>query len=80
MIEKVRKRRRGFTHLTAKYQLTIPRAAADLSGFHPGDDLRVEAAGEGQILLIREQDPIEALVGIHHYPKNYIQKLRAEWE
>lgn len=81
----VRKRRRGFTRVTARYQATIPRAAAQAAGIQPGDDLRVEVTGEGQVMMSREQDPVQALAALGrklklHYPPDYLQKLRAEWE
>jgi AbrB family looped-hinge helix DNA binding protein len=81
----VRKRRRGFTRLTSKYQATIPRAAAEAAGIHPGDELRVEAVGDGRVIVTREEDPVDALAAVGrryqiHYPTGYLEKLRAEWE
>jgi AbrB family looped-hinge helix DNA binding protein len=81
----VRKRRRGFTRVTAKYQATIPHAAAEAAGIQPGDELRVEAAGDGRVILTREEDPVDALVALGgkldiHYPPNYLEELRAEWD
>jgi len=81
----VRKRKRGFTRVTSKYQATIPQAAAEAAGIQPGDELRVEAAGDGRVIMIREEDPVDALAGLGkrldiHYPPNYLEELRAEWE
>ena len=81
----VRKRRRGFTRVTSKYQATIPQAAAEAAGIQPGDELRVEAAGDGRVILTREDDPVEALASLGrrldlHYPPDYLQELRSEWE
>lgn len=85
MTMRVRKRRRGYTRVTSKYQATIPQAAAEAAGIQPGDELRVEAAGEGRVVMVREQDPVEALAALGkklgiHYPPNYLDDLRAEWD
>jgi AbrB family looped-hinge helix DNA binding protein len=81
----VRKRKRGFTRVTSKYQATIPQAAARAAGIQPGDELRVEAAGDGRVILIREENPVRALAALGkkfgiHYPPGYLEELRAEWE
>jgi AbrB family looped-hinge helix DNA binding protein len=82
---RVRKRRRGFTRVTSKYQATIPRAAAEAAGIQPGDELHVEVAGEGRLIVTREDDPVRALAALGerlgvHYPDGYLEALRAEWE
>lgn len=81
----VRKRKRGFTHVTSKYQATIPQAAAEAAGIQPGDELRVEADGEGRVVMVREVNPVQALAALGkkldiHYPPGYLDELRAEWE
>ena len=74
-------RRRGRTRISAKNQATIPAAALRQSGLKVGDELRVEAAGAGRIVLARADDPIErykgCLTGV--YPKDYLDRLRREW-
>src|SRR5579884_328813 len=82
---RVRKRRRGFTRVTSRYQATIPRAAAEAAGIQPGDELHIEAAGEGRLIVTREDDPVRALAALGerlgvHYPAGYLEALRAEWE
>jgi bifunctional DNA-binding transcriptional regulator/antitoxin component of YhaV-PrlF toxin-antitoxin module len=76
-----RPRRRGRTRLSAKHQATIPVAALRQAGLKPGDELQVEAAGPGRIVLTRVQEPLAGyagrLTGI--YPKGALQKLRREW-
>jgi AbrB family looped-hinge helix DNA binding protein len=81
----VRKRKRGFTRVTSRYQATIPQAAAEAAGIQPGDELRVEAAGDGRVVMIREENPVQALAALGrkldiHYPPGYLDELRAEWE
>ena len=81
----VRKRRRGFTRVTSKYQATIPQAAAEAAGIQPGDELRVEAAGDGRVVMVREESPVRALAALGrklgiHYPPGHLDELRAEWD
>jgi bifunctional DNA-binding transcriptional regulator/antitoxin component of YhaV-PrlF toxin-antitoxin module len=84
MDDKVKRTRRaGFTRLSRKNQATIPVAVLAEAGIRPGDELRVEAEGPGRVVLIRAEDPLEALLGSldsHVYPEGYLEELRAEWE
>lgn len=75
------KRRRGRTRLSAKNQATIPVEALRKAGLKPGDELRVEAAGAGRIVLIRDDDIIERYAGAlpDVYPERYLEDLRDEW-
>jgi bifunctional DNA-binding transcriptional regulator/antitoxin component of YhaV-PrlF toxin-antitoxin module len=76
-----RTRRRGRTRLSAKHQATIPVAALRRAGLKPGDELQVEAAGTGRIVLTRVEETLTdyagRLTGV--YPKGSLQKLRREW-
>jgi AbrB family looped-hinge helix DNA binding protein len=81
----VRKRKRGFTRVTSRYQATIPQAAAEAAGIQPGDELRVEAAGDGRVVMTREENPVRALAALGkklgiHYPPGYLDELRGEWD
>ncbi len=81
-MEKVKvKRRRGRTRISVKNQATIPVEALRKAGLKPGDELRVEAAGVGRILLVREGDVIERYAGTmpDAYPDGYLERLRDEW-
>lgn len=84
MAEKVKRTRRaGVTRLSAKNQVTIPVSVLGETGVHAGDDLRVEAAGPGRIVLVRVKDPLEELfgsVGGDVYPDRYLEELRGEWD
>jgi bifunctional DNA-binding transcriptional regulator/antitoxin component of YhaV-PrlF toxin-antitoxin module len=74
-------RRRGLTRISRKYQATLPVDALRRAGLKVGDELRVEAAGAGRILLVRTADLIEryagSLPGV--YPPDYLGDLRDEW-
>ena len=81
MVKVKRMRRRGQTRLSAKHQATIPVAALRRAGLKPGDELQVEAAGPGRIVLTRVEETLAGyagrLTGI--YPKGALQQLRREW-
>ncbi len=71
------------TRITSRYRATIPQAVAEAAGIQPGDELRVEAAGDGRVILIREENPVHAVAALGkkldiHYPPDYLEKLRAE--
>jgi bifunctional DNA-binding transcriptional regulator/antitoxin component of YhaV-PrlF toxin-antitoxin module len=81
------KRRRGYTRLSGKRQITLPIAAVEAMGLGPGDELRVDAVG-GQIILTREEGLTErrrraiqlaagTLTGL--YEPGYLNHLRDEW-
>jgi len=75
------RRIRGQTRISAKNQATIPVAALRRAGLKSGDELRVEAAGPGRIVLVRAADAIARhagrLTGV--YPSGYLAGLRREW-
>jgi len=56
-------RRRGRTRISTNNQATIPVAALRRAGLKPGDELRVEAAGAGRIVLSRVEETLAAYVG-----------------
>ena len=77
----VRKRRRGFTRISAKYQATIPVDVLRQAGVKPGDELRAVAAGAGRILLECDTDLVARhagkLPGV--YRDGELDTLRNEW-
>jgi bifunctional DNA-binding transcriptional regulator/antitoxin component of YhaV-PrlF toxin-antitoxin module len=75
------RRRRGRTRISAKNQATIPVAALRRAGLEPGDELRVEAAGAGRIVLTRVEETLAGYAGrlTGVYPKGSLRKLRGEW-
>jgi AbrB family looped-hinge helix DNA binding protein len=81
------KRRRGYTRLSRKHQVTIPVAVLAQVGLGPGDELRVEAQ-DGRIVLDPMRTPVElrreaierakgALSDV--YEPGYLERLRDEW-
>src|SRR5207245_10618764 len=62
MSQKV-KRVRGTTRVSRKNQITLPVAALKAARVSQGDELRVQANGDGRILLERSSDPLEEFVG-----------------
>ena len=74
-------RPRGRTRISAKNQATIPVAALRRAGLKPGDELRVEAAGAGRIVLTRVEETLASYAGrlTGVFPKGTLQRLRREW-
>ncbi len=75
------RRQRGRTRLSAKNQATIPVAALRRAGLRPGDELQVEAAGAGRIVLSRVEETLARYAGrlTGVYPKGSLRALRREW-
>jgi bifunctional DNA-binding transcriptional regulator/antitoxin component of YhaV-PrlF toxin-antitoxin module len=77
----VKKRRKGFTRISAKSQATIPVQALRDAGLKPGDEVRVIAAGRGRLVLERDTNLVERhagqLAGV--YERGELEALRDEW-
>jgi AbrB family looped-hinge helix DNA binding protein len=88
MSERVKpKRRRGFTRLSPKRQVTIPLEVVERTGLRAGDELSV-TVDEGRIVLERAETLAErrlravretagALTGV--WPPGALDRLRDEW-
>lgn len=78
-------RRRGYTRLSSKRQVTIPLHLVREAGLSTGDELRVELDGSGRIVLSApgadRRRAIErtagALPGV--YEPGELERLRREW-
>lgn len=81
-MEKVKdvRRRRGYTRLSRKNQVTIPVESVRAAGLRPGDQLHVKVE-DGRVILERERDPLDEVLGslAGVWPKDALKKLRAEW-
>jgi bifunctional DNA-binding transcriptional regulator/antitoxin component of YhaV-PrlF toxin-antitoxin module len=82
MTERVKQRRRGYTRVSAKHQVTLPVEALRGAGLRTGDALRAEVIGPGEVLLIRDADPViqfaGALTGV--FEPGDLDALRDEWD
>jgi bifunctional DNA-binding transcriptional regulator/antitoxin component of YhaV-PrlF toxin-antitoxin module len=69
------------TRVSSKNQVTIPVASLVEARIRPGDELRVEVEGDGRIVLVRDRDLLNQLVG--SVPglavATDLEKVRAEW-
>ena len=82
MAGRVKQRRRGYTRVSAKHQVTLPVDALEQAGIRTGDILRAEVRSPGEVLLVRDTDPVAqhagALTGV--YPPGELEELRREWD
>jgi AbrB family looped-hinge helix DNA binding protein len=80
-------RRRGFTRLSSKRQVTIPKGALEKIGLGPGDELKVDVDQAGRIVLSPAAETADrrraieetsgVLAGVYR-PGN-LDTLRDEW-
>lgn len=79
---KQHRRRKGFTRVSSKNQVTLPIDVLLTAGVRPGDSLMVEAKATGEIVLRREEDPLDRYIGsmTGMFPPDYLRDLRDEWE
>lgn len=70
------------TRISTKNQVTIPVAALEEAGLHPGDQVRIEALYDGELRIHRGgerfEDAFGVLTGV--YPPGYLERLDTEDE
>ena len=68
--------------LSSKNQITVPVDALREAGIERGDELRVRAAGNGRLEVVREGDWVDQLAGSMPgvWPKDAARDLRREWD
>jgi bifunctional DNA-binding transcriptional regulator/antitoxin component of YhaV-PrlF toxin-antitoxin module len=73
--------RAGRTTVSSKHQVTIPKAAMTAAGIRAGDRLRAEVRSRGQVLLVRDDDPVDRHAGKLRgvYGRRELDDLRDEW-
>jgi bifunctional DNA-binding transcriptional regulator/antitoxin component of YhaV-PrlF toxin-antitoxin module len=84
------KRKRGFTHLSPKRQITLPISVVERAGLRIGEELAVEADDEGRVIVSRStgetvgdrrrralRRAAGALPGV--WPTDALDELRDEW-
>jgi AbrB family looped-hinge helix DNA binding protein len=82
-----KQRRRGFTRLSSKHQVTIPARALELAGVGEGDELKVDVDRAGRIILSPAAEGSDRLAAIEQtagaltgvYRPGTLEKLRNEW-
>lgn len=71
---------KGIARISSKNQITIPIAALEEAGLHPGEAVTVEPAGDGELRVRRAALTFDAafgaLTGV--YPPGYLDQLDAE--
>jgi bifunctional DNA-binding transcriptional regulator/antitoxin component of YhaV-PrlF toxin-antitoxin module len=80
-MKEVKKRRRGFTRISAKHQATLPVQALKEAGLAAGDEVRVVALGRGRLILERDLNLVERHAGKlkNVYEPGELGRLRDEW-
>lgn len=68
--------------MSSKHQVTLPVDALTAAGVGVGDTLAVQAEGDGRLVLVRERDPLDDLIGSGVGPESELDlhALRDEWE
>jgi bifunctional DNA-binding transcriptional regulator/antitoxin component of YhaV-PrlF toxin-antitoxin module len=84
-----KERRRGYTRLSAKRQVTVPLAVVREMGLETGDELKVEVDRVGRIVMTRSDgdvaerrrralaDAAGSMPGV--WPAGELERMRDEW-
>ena len=87
MVPRVKLRRKGFTRLSTKHQVTLPIGVVEKLKLRPGDELRVEADGDRIVMSraategARRLQAIDAVAGTVSgvWKRGELEQLRDEW-
>jgi AbrB family looped-hinge helix DNA binding protein len=85
--KRVKLRRKGFTRLSTKRQVTLPIRVVEELNLHPGDELRVEAEGDKVVMsraisgAARRLHAIREVAGTVKgvWNRGDLDRLRDEW-
>ena len=74
--------RKGMPKISTKHQVTVPVAALEEAGLHAGDQVVIEALGEGEVRIRRAAVSFERAFGAltGSYPPGYLERLDSEDE
>jgi AbrB family looped-hinge helix DNA binding protein len=66
--------------ISSKNQVTIPIAALQETGLHPGDQVLVEALDDGELRIHRGERRFDTAFGVLTgvYPPGYLEQLDTE--
>jgi bifunctional DNA-binding transcriptional regulator/antitoxin component of YhaV-PrlF toxin-antitoxin module len=81
-VERVKKRRRGTSRVSAKHQVTIPTDALRGAGIEVGERLSARADGPGRVVFERLDDVVAEFDGAltDVYETGELDALRDEWD
>jgi len=68
------------SRISSKHQVTVPVAALDEAGLRAGDQVVIEALGDGEVRIRRGAFTFESAFGAltGDYPSGYLERLDAE--
>ncbi|HUA11130.1 MAG TPA: AbrB/MazE/SpoVT family DNA-binding domain-containing protein [Solirubrobacteraceae bacterium] len=68
--------------VSTKNQVTLPVEAMRGAGLHPGDEVAIEALGEGEIRIAARGSRVRHNAGIASgiYRRGELDRLRDEWK
>jgi bifunctional DNA-binding transcriptional regulator/antitoxin component of YhaV-PrlF toxin-antitoxin module len=71
---------KAMPRISSKNQVTLPVESLEATGLQAGDDVVIEAEGEGRILIHRALPDLKTALGVFDglYGPNYLDELRSE--